>query len=140
MSAQIGCRPGARRIIARWCVGLRAVSSVSLLVVCSQLTACNVATATDRTGVADGRDTYVRYGCHECHGFEGQGGGAYGGPRIAPQTWPLEAFTAQVRRPRGSPFAMPAYSPTVLDDAELARIYEYLRGISGPPRKNVQSR
>jgi len=78
------------------------------------------------------RDAYVTYGCHQCHGYEGQGGGIYGGPRIAPRVWPFVAFAAQLRRPRGSPIPMPAYSPAVLNEADLKRIYDYLLSIREP--------
>jgi mono/diheme cytochrome c family protein len=74
-----------------------------------------------------GREEYVEMGCYECHGYEGQGGG---GPRLAPDPLPLEVFAAIVRKP---PSVMPAYSPTVLSDEKLERIYEYVRSIPPPP-------
>jgi mono/diheme cytochrome c family protein len=78
------------------------------------------------------REVYIAYGCYQCHGYEGQGGGSYGGPRIAPPVWPFEAFAAQLRRPRGSPIPMPAYSPSILNEADLKRIYDYLVLIPQP--------
>jgi hypothetical protein len=42
------------------------------------------------------RELFVRYGCYQCHGYEGQGGEAL---RIAPSPYPLEAFAAKVRKP-----------------------------------------
>jgi len=78
------------------------------------------------------RDVYVAYGCYQCHGYEGQGGGVYGGPRIAPRVWPFAAFAAQLRRPRGSPLPMPAFSPAILKEDDLKKIYNYLLSIREP--------
>ena len=75
-----------------------------------------------------GRDNYVRYGCYQCHGYEGQGAG-FSGPRIAPNPLPYEAFTRILRHPYGE---MPAYSPRVLTDAELESIYAFLESIPEP--------
>jgi mono/diheme cytochrome c family protein len=94
------------------------------------MTCSRSAVSADQAVSDPARELYVQYGCFSCHGYEGQGGGSYGGPSIAPGTWPLEAFVGQVRRPRGSPFAMPPYSPAVLDDADLLQIYSYLRRIT----------
>jgi mono/diheme cytochrome c family protein len=45
------------------------------------------------TGNAEnGRRLYVRYGCYECHGFEGQGGGS-AGPRLGPESGRLRSRT-----------------------------------------------
>ncbi|MGD2168415.1 MAG: cytochrome c [Gammaproteobacteria bacterium] len=70
----------------------------------------------------NGEQLYVAYGCYQCHGYEGQGGVA--GPRIGPSPYPFVAFAALVRRPAN---VMPAYAPSVLDDATLEAIYEFVR-------------
>jgi mono/diheme cytochrome c family protein len=70
----------------------------------------------------DGKALFVAYGCYECHGYEGQGGVA--GPRIGPSPYPFLAFAQLVRRPAN---VMPAYARSVLDDATLETIYEYVR-------------
>ena len=75
---------------------------------------------------ADGRHLYIKYGCYQCHGYEGQGA-LFTGPRIAPDPLPLPAFAEIIRRPYGS---MPAYSPAVLDDATLEAIHRYLLSIA----------
>ena len=77
--------------------------------------------------VAADRELFVRYGCYQCHGFEGQGGEAL---RIAPSPYPFEAFAAKVRKPANE---MPAYAPEVLSDAELQALYRYVRAIPEPP-------
>src|SRR6516164_322503 len=67
------------------------------------------------------RELFVRYGCYQCHGYEGQGGEAL---RIAPSPYPFEAFAAKVRKPANE---MPAYAPDVLSDADLQALYRYVR-------------
>ncbi|MEE8350406.1 MAG: cytochrome c [Acidobacteriota bacterium] len=74
-----------------------------------------------------GRTEYVESGCYECHGYEGQGGR---GPRLAPDPLPQKTFTTITRKP---PNVMPAYSPNVLSDEKLERIYEYVKSIPPPP-------
>jgi len=73
------------------------------------------------------RALFVRYGCYQCHGYEGQGGEAL---RIAPSPYPFDAFAAKVRKPANE---MPAYAPEVLSDADLQALYRYVRAISEPP-------
>ena len=73
------------------------------------------------------RELFVRYGCYQCHGYEGQGGEAL---RIAPSPYLFEAFAAKVRKPANE---MPAYAPEVLSDADLQALYRYVRAISEPP-------
>ena len=75
------------------------------------------------------RDAFVEMGCHHCHGYEGQGARPTG-PRLAPEPMPFEVFSNIVRRP---PNVMPAYSPEVLSDEKLKRVYEYLESIPDPP-------
>ncbi len=74
-----------------------------------------------------GSEEYIEMGCYQCHGYDGNGGG---GPRLAPDPLPFEAFSSVVRRP---PNVMPAYSPNVLTDEKLRDIYEYLESIPDPP-------
>jgi len=72
--------------------------------------------------------TYLQFGCDQCHGRVGQGSGA--GLRLAPGPLEFEDFADIVRRPYG---VMPAYSPKVLSDDDLARIHAYLSSIPEPP-------
>jgi len=71
-----------------------------------------------------GKAAFVKNGCWQCHGFEGQGGIA--GAKLAPDPIPAEAFTAFVRTTNR---AMPPYSEAVLSDADLADIHAYLASI-----------
>jgi mono/diheme cytochrome c family protein len=78
--------------------------------------------------VANGRVLFVKVGCYECHGYQGQGGAA--GPRIAPDPLPFDGLAAFVRTSSGE---MPPYTTTILSDADLADIYAYLQSIPRPP-------
>ena len=71
-----------------------------------------------------GKVAFVKNGCWQCHGFEGQGGVA--GKTLAPDPLPIEAFTAFVRTTNR---AMPPYSETILPDEELADIHAYLSSV-----------
>jgi ubiquinol-cytochrome c reductase cytochrome c subunit len=76
-----------------------------------------------------GRRLYAKYGCYECHGYEGQGGGS-AGPRIGPEPIPLAALIGYVREPARE---MPPYSEKVVSDKDLTDIYEFLKSLPHPP-------
>ncbi len=78
--------------------------------------------------VERGKLLYLKYGCYECHGNEGQGGAA--GPRLGPDPIPLRGFVAYVRAPRGE---MPPYTVKVLSEQELAAMYSFLEARPRPP-------
>ncbi len=80
-------------------------------------------------GNADnGKTLFLRNGCYQCHGSEGQGGAA--GPRLAPDPIPFRAIVAYVRAPLGE---MPPYTEKVISEQQLADIYAYLRARPRPP-------
>jgi mono/diheme cytochrome c family protein len=82
----------------------------------------------------DGGELYVNFGCHQCHGYEGQGSQASPpNPRIAPTPYPLEAFSVFIRTPVR---LMPAYSPSVMSDDQLRAIYDYVGSMPEPPAVN----
>jgi feruloyl esterase len=82
------------------------------------------------TGNAEkGKTLFVERACWQCHGREGQGGGA-AGPRLAGRVSSWPAFSRYVRRPTEE---MVPYTVKVLPDAELADIYAWLRSIPAPP-------
>ena len=88
---------------------------------------------TDRAAVANGESAFMRVGCFTCHGTVGHGGAA---PRLAPNTLPLPGFTTWVRN--GTPGwtvarGMPAFSASVISDADLADVRAYLASLA-PPR------
>jgi len=74
-----------------------------------------------------GKAAYVKHGCWQCHGFEGQGGTA--GKTLAPKPMPLEAMSAFVRYTNGP---MPPYPKTILPEADLADIHAYLESVPKP--------
>jgi mono/diheme cytochrome c family protein len=80
--------------------------------------------STDRNPVS-GRTLYIKYGCHECHGLQGQGSPATG-PRLASPLFPLAAFMAYVRKPTGE---MPPYTNKVLRDEDLSDIHAFLSSL-----------
>lgn len=100
---------------------------------CWALAATAQAPRTERASIASGESAYMRAGCFTCHGTVGHGGAA---PKLAPNTLPLEGFTAWVRN--GTPgwtiaSGMPAFSADVLSDAELADVRAFLASLP-PPR------
>jgi ubiquinol-cytochrome c reductase cytochrome c subunit len=75
-----------------------------------------------------GKQLYVKHGCWQCHGFQGQGGGV-AGPALVPNVMPLEAMSSFVRN---SNRAMPPYKEAVLSNADLAEIHAYLVALPKP--------
>jgi mono/diheme cytochrome c family protein len=79
-----------------------------------------------------GRQLFMSYGCYECHGTTGAGGGI-AGPKIAPNPLPFVGVKAKLRTASGR---MPVFSEAVLKDAEIADIYAYLQSI--PTGRNAR--
>lgn len=75
-----------------------------------------------------GRQLFVRKGCFQCHGREGQGA-PITGPRLGPNPLALAAFVRAVRTPRAQ---MPPYTEKLVSDAELADIRAFLESRPGP--------
>jgi hypothetical protein len=76
-----------------------------------------------------GKRLYAKYGCYECHGYQGQGSNS-AGPRIAPRPIPFDAFLVYVRQPSGE---MPPYTERVISGSELADIRAFLATIKKGP-------
>ena len=95
------------------------------------LVAQRASTAPSQTSanVENGNHLFVKYGCYECHGREGQGAYALA-PRVAPDPIPLESLKAYVRKPTGE---MPPYTAKIVSDQELADIYAFLQSRPHPP-------
>ena len=79
----------------------------------------------------NGKQLFMKNGCYQCHGREGQSS-AVTGPRIAPDPPPFEVISAYIRKPTGE---MPPYTQKVLSDKDLADIYAYLQSRPHPPAK-----
>lgn len=78
----------------------------------------------------NGKAAFVKHGCWQCHGFEGQGSVTTSAGRVLYDTkLPFEAFKAYVRDPAG---AMPPFHAEILSDSDLADIYAYLESLPKP--------
>lgn len=75
-----------------------------------------------------GEETYMRVGCFQCHGTNGQGSEA--GTALTPDPLPPEAIANFIRF---SPGRMPVYPEEILSDAEIADIVAYLDAVPPPP-------
>lgn len=81
----------------------------------------------------NGKRVFVRDGCYECHGYNGQG--TIAGARLAPPVLDAQGMIRYVRRPAG---AMPAFTDKVLSDQEVNDIYAYLKTMPAPkPVKDI---
>ncbi len=76
-----------------------------------------------------GYELYVRIGCYQCHGFEGQGAGPTG-PRLAPNPIAFNRFLGIVYDPID---LMPRYPPDYVSEQDVRDIYAYLQTIPRPP-------
>src|SRR3954447_8658108 len=92
--------------------------------------ASGAAVAADAT---KGKQNFMKYGCWQCHGTQGQGS-PVSGPKLAPGPLPLEAMSAFIRNSRR---AMPPYKEDVLPAADLADIHAYLASI--PPAADFRT-
>lgn len=101
------------------------------------------AAAAEAGNAERGKDLFIKNGCYECHGYDGQGG-SYTGPRIAPDPLPWDAIAAFIRNPPGvnSPVtkdsAMPPYTSKMVPDKDVQDIHAYLKSIApGTNMKNI---
>lgn len=93
------------------------------------------AVAQSASEVEQGRALFIKNGCYTCHGTVGQGGERSGAPKLAPDTYPYEAFRVLVRTPRE---AMPRFDVRYLSEEQLQLIHRYLSSISkGPSAKDI---
>jgi mono/diheme cytochrome c family protein len=74
-----------------------------------------------------GKQTFVRAGCFQCHGYSAQGGV---GPKLGPGPLPYEAFANFVRTTSRQ---MPPYSEQILSNDDLADIHAFLQTIPASP-------
>ena len=76
-----------------------------------------------------GKTLYVKIGCYQCHGHEGQGATATG-PRLGPNPVAYTRFLSYIRKPTGD---MPPYTAKVLSDQQVADIYAFVQALPKPP-------
>jgi ubiquinol-cytochrome c reductase cytochrome c subunit len=82
-----------------------------------------------------GKAAFLKYGCWQCHGIEGQGSAVTSlGKVLAPDPLPYDGFSAFVRSTNR---AMPPYSEKVLPNGDLEDIHAYLASI--PKAKDYKS-
>lgn len=93
--------------------------------------ACVLGSAAAQAASAEnGRKAFVKNGCWQCHGFEGQGSlVTSNGAVVARTELPFEAFEGFVR---GTNRAMPPYREAILPSADLADIYAFLQSVPKP--------
>lgn len=71
-----------------------------------------------------GKIVFMKMGCWQCHGTQGQG--SVTGPHLAPDPLPYDTLSAFVRT---TSRAMPPYREKVLSESDLQDIYAYLQSI-----------
>jgi mono/diheme cytochrome c family protein len=80
----------------------------------------------------NGKRLFDKYGCYQCHGFDGHGGA---GARLASNSIAFPAFSRYVRQPTGD---MPPYTAKVVSDPELTDIFAFVKSLPPPtPAKNI---
>ena len=75
-----------------------------------------------------GKALFMKIGCFECHGREGQG--AVTGPRLNQNPITFARFSAYIRKPSGE---MPPYTTKVVSEQQAADIYAYLQSLPKAP-------
>ena len=82
-----------------------------------------------------GKANFMKYGCWQCHGTQGQGSSITSlGKVLAPDPLPWDTFSAFVRTTNR---AMPPFSEQILPNEDLVDIYAYLSSI--PKGKDYKS-
>jgi mono/diheme cytochrome c family protein len=76
----------------------------------------------------NGKTLFMKFGCYECHGREGQG--AVTGPRLNQNPITFARFNTYIRKPSGE---MPPYTTKVVSEQQAADIYAFLQSLPRPP-------
>ena len=83
---------------------------------------------TPKGSAETGKALFMKIGCFECHGREGQG--AVTGPRLNQNPITYARFVSYIRKPSGE---MPPYTAKVVNDQQAADLYAYLQSLPKPP-------
>ena len=75
-----------------------------------------------------GKEAFMKHGCWQCHGTQGQGGAA--GLKLAPAPKPLAYISAFIRNTTGP---MPPYTEKILPESDVADIHAYLQSLPPAP-------
>jgi mono/diheme cytochrome c family protein len=84
---------------------------------------------TPRGDAQNGKTLFMKVGCFECHGREGQGAGGTGA-RLNQNPITYARFVAYIRKPTGE---MPPYTAKVVSDQQAADLYAFLQSLPKPP-------
>ena len=102
----------------------------TLLLILAMFLAPQTPPANGPKGNADtGKTLFMKVGCYECHGREGQGSTATG-PRLNQNPITYPRFVSYIRKPSGE---MPPYTTKVVSDQQAADIYAFLQSLPRPP-------
>jgi mono/diheme cytochrome c family protein len=110
--------------------GLTFTGAAAIAIICAPalLAQTQAPPAAPAGNIEQGRQTFARVGCAQCHGLEAQGSPTTG-PRLGPGAVPYAAFSRLVRAPR---LQMPPYTEKILSNAELADIYAFVQSRPKP--------
>src|SRR5262245_27165515 len=88
-----------------------------------------VQTPAPRGNAETGKALFMKIGCYQCHGREGQGSTATG-PRLNQNPITYSRFITYIRKPTGE---MPPYTVKVVSEQQAADIFAYLQSLPKPP-------
>ena len=101
----------------------------TLLLILAMFGSQQAPTANAPKGSAEtGKTLFMKFGCFECHGREGQG--AVTGPRLNQNPITFARFNTYIRKPSGE---MPPYTTKVVSEQQAADIYAFLQSLPRPP-------
>ena len=82
-----------------------------------------------RGSAENGKTLFMKFGCYECHGREGQGSTATG-PRLNQNPITYTRFVNYIRKPSGE---MPPYTAKVVSDQQAADLFAFMQSLPKPP-------
>ena len=86
-------------------------------------------TPAPRGSAENGKALFMKIGCYQCHGREGQGSTATG-PRLNQNPITFTRFVTYIRKPSGE---MPPYTAKVVSEQQAADIFAFLQSLPKPP-------
>src|SRR5690349_10098048 len=87
------------------------------------------AAPTPKGNAENGKALFMKIGCYQCHGREGQGSTATG-PRLNQNPITYARFVSYIRKPTGE---MPPYTAKVVSDQQAADLFSFLQSLPKPP-------
>jgi ubiquinol-cytochrome c reductase cytochrome c subunit len=86
-------------------------------------------TSPPRGSAENGKALFMKIGCYQCHGREGQGSTATG-PRLNQNPITYTRFVTYIRKPSGE---MPPYTAKVVSEQQAADLFAFLQSLPKPP-------